>query len=222
MGRDTVKPVTVSNGKNGSVTTHPAYAQISASRVTGDVNLYDSDFTHHHFMAITIKRSELHRNLNRDWHFDGQELIEVALSESQWATFISSPNHGGTPCTLEYFNGKHVERLPRPDATTEQFSAEIKEDLKDCVDAIEKTLQEIGELGLSKVKADKLSASLEKAKSFLTSGAPFIASQFNKQMERSVEKAKQEVHGYITNAALRAGIDYSTKESEQPSIEREV
>ena len=60
----------------------------------GSTNLYDSDFRHNHYMTITIRASELHRDLNRDWHFGRNELIEVALTESQWATFVSAPNMG--------------------------------------------------------------------------------------------------------------------------------
>lgn len=49
--------------------THPAFAQIGASRVSGSVNLYGSEFNHQHFITISIHRSELNRSLSRDWPF---------------------------------------------------------------------------------------------------------------------------------------------------------
>jgi hypothetical protein len=81
-------------GMDEMTTTHPAFGQIGASRVSGHIQLYDSDFHHNAYMTISIRRSELHRSLNRDWHYGRDELIEVALSEAQWATFVSAPNIG--------------------------------------------------------------------------------------------------------------------------------
>ena len=82
-----------------TVYSHPAYAQIRASRVSGSTNLYASDFNHSHFMTVTISKSEHHRHLSNDWYHEKGQLIEIAMSESQWAHFISSANVGsGSQC----------------------------------------------------------------------------------------------------------------------------
>ena len=94
---------------------HPAFAQIAAHRFTCTpaMPLYGSDFGHHHAVSITIRRSQLNRNLSHDWHFGREELIEVHLSEAQWASFVSSMNSGdGVPCTINHLERKRVPRFP--------------------------------------------------------------------------------------------------------------
>lgn len=191
-----------------TVTTHPAFAQIGASRVQGSTALYDSDFNHNHYMTITIRRSELHRGLNYDRHYGREELISVALSESQWATFVSAPNQGfGVPCTLEHVGCERVPGLPRPKSRADQFGAEIRKDLEDAVRLADKALAELAATGLSKTKQETVAASLRALRMNLSSNLPFVAAQFDRHMEDTVEKAKQEVHGYITNAVMRAGLE---------------
>lgn len=67
MARERLAPTeTTEKGPGGSMTTilrHPAYGSISVSHVTGNANLYGSDFAHQHYVTITISRSELRRDL---------------------------------------------------------------------------------------------------------------------------------------------------------------
>ena len=128
------KTVKGASGDPRTVTTHPAFAQIAASRVSGHTALYDSDFRHNAYMTIKIRTSELHRNLHHDWHFDREEIIEVALSEVQWATFVSAPNMGsGVPCTLQRLNGKQIPQLPDPESRADQFNAEMRNHINQCL-----------------------------------------------------------------------------------------
>ena len=207
--------------KDDTVTTHPAFAQIGASRVQGSTALYDSDFNHNHYMTITIRRSELHRGLNYDRHHGREELISVALSESQWATFVSAPNQGfGVPCTLEHIGCERVPGLPRPQSRADQFGAEIRKDLEEAVRLADAALADLAATGLSKTKQEAVAASLRTLRMNLESNLPFVATQFDEHMEKTVEKAKQEVHGYITNAVQRAGLN--TLASSRPFLNIET
>jgi hypothetical protein len=49
------EPVVTKGDRDETVTTHPAYAQIGVSRVTGQASLYGSDFKHHNFMTISAR-----------------------------------------------------------------------------------------------------------------------------------------------------------------------
>jgi hypothetical protein len=208
------EPVTkpVDSPVSEAVTTHPAFAQIAASRVQGRANLYDSDFRHQNYMTITIRGSVLHRGLNRDWHSGEDEMIEVALSESQWATFVSSPNMGtGVPCTLQRLQGKFVPGLPDPASRVDQFASELQADLAETVDLMDKALIELQELGLSKSKQERVATALNAARRQLKSNIPFVAKQFSEHMEDTVERAKQEVHGFMTSTISRAGLTALTE-----------
>src|SRR3546814_14202860 len=73
---------------HGSRIDHPAFAQIAASRVrcAGGEILYGSDFPHQNFVSIRICRSSLNRDLSNDWHYGKDQMMEVNMSEAQWAT----------------------------------------------------------------------------------------------------------------------------------------
>jgi hypothetical protein len=209
MPRVVEEPVTKDSNSSvsDSVTTHPAYAQIRASRVSGSTSLYDSDFRHQHYMTITISRSELHRGLNRDMHFSNEDLIEIALSEAQWATFVSSPNVGmGVPCTLERLDGKPIPGLPDPQSRVDQFSEEVRVDLEQTIGLMDKALKELQGVGLSKTKYNLVAEAINSARRNLNSNLPFVADQFSEHMENVFEAAKQEIHGYMTNVIQRAGM----------------
>lgn len=188
-------------------TRHPAFGQIGASRVSGSSNLYASDFRHNAYMTITIRRSELKRSLSNDWHFGRGELIAIAMTEAQWATFVSSPNVGsGVPCTLEHVAGEVVPGLPSAPQRTEQFGKEVRAKSAEAIKALDDALVAVDDLGLSKAKADSIRGRLQTAKAQLTSSIPFVAEQFDEHMEGTVERAKAEVHGYMTGVLMRAGV----------------
>lgn len=78
---------------------HPAYAMIGAARVTtmtagGGARLFGSDFRHQAYVTVTIRTASLSRTAQAEYIHGETELIEVALSEAQWATFVSSMNVG--------------------------------------------------------------------------------------------------------------------------------
>lgn len=91
-------------GDDETVENHPAFAQIVAHRVssTPGAVLFDSELQHGHYVTIQISEATRRRGLNRDWIYGGKRIIEVAMSEAQWASFVSSMNTSGVPCTLEW------------------------------------------------------------------------------------------------------------------------
>jgi hypothetical protein len=219
--RKVEEPVTIEEHgpTHDSVTTHPAFAQIGASRVSGDAHLYDSDFTHQHYMTITIRRSQLHRGLSRDWHFGRGELIQVALSEAQWATFVSSPNQGsGVPCTLTHLIGESIPELPKPQNASHQFKREMHETIME----IQRDLSALAEGmsgALSKTKVDAIRKNIEMQAHRLSNSTGFVAEQFDEHIEKTVEKAKIEISAYATNAIQRAGLEAIAGKSEFLKLE---
>jgi len=208
MSRKIQEPVTSKGSHNETVTRHPAYGQISVARVSGKQMLYGSDFSHNAFMKITISKSELHRNLSRDWHFGTDEIIQVSLSEAQWATFVSSPNvAAGVPCTINHVQYERMPALPAPQNRVDQFQDEVNERLKDSLEEIARVEQEIDAMALPKTKAEKLKGSLRFLRQKLRDDLPFVAECFSAHMEETVEKAKTEMHGYIAGTLQRAGLE---------------
>lgn len=209
MMRPIETPVTVEtpDGVHDSKTTHPAFAQISANRITGHTNLYDSEFNHSGFIAVRIRRSELHRGLHRDSHYATDELIEVNLSESQWATFVSKMNHGdGTPCTIDSINNKWVPGLPDPVPEKDKYVFEVEKTLAGVTEQLEALREKVGSVGLSGKKQAELQSYVHQCLMACGSSMDFAVSSFAEHVEATVEKAKQEVHGYVNGHIHRAGL----------------
>lgn len=196
------------NDDRGTKATHPAFGQIAAHRVQGGHrSLYGSDFAHHATMVITISRSELNRDLSRDWHYAREELIEVELSEAQWATFVSAPNVGsGPPCTIRHIGMERVPLLPDPADRGDQFRGEFKETLEDGLDSLKAILARLDEMGLPKGKASEIAQAIKASIRELSANLPFVEKQFGEHVEDTVERAKQEIHGYMQGVIHRAGV----------------
>lgn len=201
-------------GNGGSLETtvnHPAFGQISVSRRHAGgrgVNLYDSDFGHSDFVTIEIKRSQLRRGLSQDWHYPYEELIHLDMSESQWATFVSSFNSGsGVPCTLTWLPEEgRIPGIPSFDRP-EVFKKEMNATMAKAVSEIDSLVASIKESGLSQKKQGELLSKAAIARQELTSNMGFVERQFSEHVENTVERGKQEIHGYINSAISRAGIE---------------
>lgn len=190
-----------------SIERHPAYAHISASRVSGSKLLFGSDFSHQHYVTIRVSACELHRNLANDWHHSGERLIEVALSEAQWATFVSAMNGMGTPCTLEWQQGPGpIPQISRKTDRRAQFRGEVAKRMAEADERLEALEQQIQSLKLSQKQRDDLAGKVESARAAYRAGVPFITDQFDEHMENTVEHAKVEVNAYAMNLLQRAGL----------------
>jgi hypothetical protein len=94
---------------------HPSYGQLQITRVSSSnrVPLYGTSNQCRETIRITITKSELCRELNRNWNFATDPLIEIELSPAQFAEAITSLNVGsGVPVTLK--------RIPRGSKLTDE------------------------------------------------------------------------------------------------------
>lgn len=188
---------------------HPAYAQAHASRVTGHTTLYGSDFTHSHYITLSISYSEEHRSLSRSWHFPRGEIIEVSMSESQWATLVSSLNHGsGVPVTISRYHGKGVPGIEQP-KKVELFAGEVAMELNQLMGSIQraKDLFEDDANKMSAAVRERMKRLLWELEAAMQSGLPFVTKQFSEHMENTVEAAKAEVHAYAQATLSGLGIE---------------
>lgn len=213
MGRPVQEPTVTHDslvGTKEECVTHPAFGQISVSRCQGgNTTLYGSDFVHNNYITVTITGSELHRRLNRDWHFNKGQIIQIAMSEAQWATFVSSFNMGsGTPCTIEWTKEDGlVPAIPNPTDRHEQFQREDDTKLQGVMETLKQLDDAIAASGLSGKKAEALRCYVFRAQQNLGVNLDFVSKSFSEHMEKVSEAAKVEVHGYINNVLHRAGLD---------------
>lgn len=220
MSKVKTEPTVEPTGRDGTKTSHPAFAMIGAHRASvgggGDsgIHLYGSDFKHRAIVTIRIHESEMHRAVSHDWPFARGVIAEVTLSEAQWATFVSSLNCGdGVPCTLNFAADRgEVPGIAPPKPRIEQASGEIIETMRDAVNILDEVLAELKDKG----RANDLKGRLAMARQEIVSNLPFVAKSFDQHMEGTVEKAKSEVHGYMTGALMRAGLTHLTAPDKLP------
>jgi hypothetical protein len=206
--RPVVEPQETNPRPGERVYKHPAFAQIVANRVQGQTTLYGSDFIHHNFVAIEISVSDLHRDLSRDWHLSGRTLIRVAVSESHWATFVSAMNiGGGVPCTLQRLQGEMIPDIPERTQDS-AFKNEIRGSVANSVAKLKALKSRIQDMvgGLPKAKQAVLIADIDRAIQDIEQNLPFVADSFDEHVEHKLENAKHELHGYMTDTFMRAGI----------------
>lgn len=209
MAREIQEPIVTedSSPMGGTREDHPAYGQIAASRVSGHAYLYGSDFAHQHYMTVRISRSQLHRSLSRDWPFGREEVIEVALSEAQWAQFVSTPNSGsGAQCTIEHINRVGIPGIPAPKSRQTQINHEANETLQSALKSLETLRAEIEAIKVSEKQRKALLWQLELTERGFGSSLKFTADQFAEHIEDVTEHAKIEVNAYVQNAVMRAGL----------------
>ena len=207
------QPVTVPDpherSEKSTITTHPAFAQITAHRFqSGKSVLYGSDFVHDSGIEIRIASSEVKRSLSRDWyHMATQSYVSVILSEAQWATFVSTLNHGsGTPCTLETLNGEVIPGIPEAPQRKEQFQNELGKTLKTAQDFLSQLGKEIDAAAVSLKVRNGLKSTLHMAQMNLEANLKFVADQFNTHIETQIEHAKVEIEAHMQGAIQCAGL----------------
>lgn len=201
-------PTEIADGDR-TVLRHPAFGQITVNRISGCRTLYGSDFEHNGFVRVAIYPSELHRHLSYDAPYHSlKPLIEVDMSEAQWGSFVSSFGVGmGTQCTLNVVGDERKPGFPLQERARLHFGEgdevvrRALEDLKSLRAKVEAGVQ-----GLSKSRQADMLRDVDHAIGRLGGTLPFVAQSFAQEMEKVVEKAKVEVHAYVTRTVVEAGL----------------
>lgn len=191
---------------------HPAFGMISASRMSvgGGAVLFDSDIKHGHTVRITVQRASRKRDLNHDWiHGGGPDLIEVEMSEAQWASFVSSMNTSGVPCTIRATETDHnvpgLEYAPRLATSMQEVkgaAAKTFGEIRAARDAYEQALADKAPAKERNEKLRTLHYAIENAGSNLT----FAARTLVEHTENVVQKARADVEAMVAAEAHRLGL----------------
>lgn len=214
-----VKPTEVVEGgtTGGTRRSHPAFAVMKASRFNGgEGTMYGSPLRHSGGISVSVELSDEHISFSHSNYWPkhqvdgGPTIVEVRMSEAQWAAFISTLNVGsGVPVTLEYARTGPLERMPyivetsfeqkRADdirAKTEEQNAQMRAALA--------RFDELLEGGTIK-KSDlrELRQMLVQCGDHLASNTGFAARMLTEHQEKLVESAKAEVSAMVTRMAMQ-------------------
>lgn len=222
MKREIVAPTCkLEDGPGGGKTEryeHDAFGVISMGVVHGgNSNLFGSDLKHNDKIRITISRAVLVRDLANDWIHDRNMLIEIELSQSQFAQFITSPNRGvGVPCTLRSTAPKDagIEWMPeiKPvESKMEMFRREIKEMAQTRLERMRYAIRRLGNAiegeRLSKKDLREIHRDLSLNADHLPGTLSFVVEQAEEALEKAQAAAKADIEAYVDQTARRLGLE---------------
>lgn len=188
---------------------HPAWILVGASRVsaTPGAVLFDSDILHQHYVIVRIRRATRKRNLNHDWiHADGRHsIVEIAMSEAQWASFVSTMNVGdGVPATLKWDATRDDPRVPAPpyqprlQVSMEEVHNAALEAQKDVLEAFAayKEKKTVDNLRTLQARIDNLAPNID-----------FAAQSLAKHAENVVTRARADIEAFVVTKAQQLGLE---------------
>lgn len=189
--------------------THPAWGMIGASRVQSGPPgkaLFDSDIQHQHYVMVRLSRVERRRNLHRDHHFAPRrgEVVEITMSQAQWASFVSSMNvGGGVPCTIERIAGERM-----PEVEYEPRLVETMDEVRTAGDEAIAKIEKAFEVYREKKSAANL-RSLEAAIKNLPSNLHFAAESLSEHAENVVQRARADIEAMVAAKAEQLSLEAS-------------
>jgi hypothetical protein len=209
MPQEEEHPVEIEESRGQVKITHPAYAMISASRFNGgESRFFGSDLKHREGVSIRIKTAYAERSLSHDWYYEKEPLIEIKMSEAQWAKFVSSMNAGATPATLTLRRTGDVEYVPQilePTATKKEIhEEELKRTAEKYVRNIQSRIEELETLissksgAVSKKELQRIVSNMKIETKNLPENMGYAVKCFSEMTEKLAEYAKIELDSYLT------------------------
>lgn len=184
--------------------THPAWGLIGANRVssTPGAPLFDSDLLHGHYVMVRIQHAQRKRSLARDWLFGRKHIVEIAMSEAQWASFVSTMNVGdGVPCTIESIGKERV-----PEVSHEPRLAVSMDEVEGAAAKAMEAIQE----KFAAYQKNKTAANLRSLGITIGNATPnitFAASSLTEHAENVVQRARADIEAMVVAKAEQLGIE---------------
>jgi hypothetical protein len=197
----------------GDKQTHESYGMAGFFRTTGgNTNLFGSSIKHNHTIRFRIKTASKERGLNMDWYYGDKELIEIEMSQNQFAELITSMNMGdGVPVTIRRLNGKGVEDCPEENKR-QLFEKEFDQKMRGLKNRLSKLTTDAKQIlnekkSLTKADRETILNQIAMLEQEIGSNTPFVLSMFNEQMDKTVTEAKGEVEAFVQNKITSLGIE---------------
>jgi len=191
---------------------HPSWGLVQVSHVSvggGGVPMFDSTLTHSTLVTLKITRANREWNLHQRWIHPTTHIVKVAMTSTQWAQMLSTPNNGvGTPCTIEWVAGEgRVEPCP-PDTTQDSFQGDVGAAMTDALGTLRTFAREAKTLkaSSSQKKVAEVVALAETVERELLANMPFIQEQYQRMMQAEIARAKAEFEAYVQASLHERGL----------------
>lgn len=196
--------------------THPAYGIVRVTHPTGgEMKLFGSDMKHNNRICLTFYKAVEDRSLSNSWLHEKEVLMEVELSETQWASLVSSNMGSPTPITYRHYRDGNLVNVPligQQKTEREKFSKEYQDTIKTHMERGQAALTKLMELKekgkAGKKDIDDLISIMQQSLGRFVSDTTFSAKCFEEVMEKTVTHAQVEIENSISNLAKRIGAEH--------------
>jgi ElaB/YqjD/DUF883 family membrane-anchored ribosome-binding protein len=211
-------PEPTKKDQHGDTYEHPSFGTIKASRFSGGGRrpMFGSKILHdgNGRVAIEITGASYTRNLHNDWIHPRQGIIEIQMTESQFARFITSPNQQAVPCTIvrRWDDGRYVSVEDPPFfEIIDQFSVELESKMEkvkaDSVEMLKKLDEMLKGKTVSTTELSEIRSKVMTVLGYLPGSLDFMKDQFEEAMADTVEEAKLEIETHINRTLTHLGIE---------------
>ncbi len=194
---------------------HPAYGILQIGKFQGGSNtFFGSSIKHNGGISLKIYPASITRRHSDDWYhaYHSKPYIDVEMSYTQFAEAITSGmSTEGTPCTIRAIDG---EVMPKVDFVNKrlQFENEMKGKMVKLSDRLDKLTEEAEEIlnaGKAPNKGERqfILNAIEGLRTEIKSNVPFVLTQFNEQMDKTVKEAKGEIEGFYDQKIHSLGLE---------------
>jgi hypothetical protein len=186
--------------------THESWLLISAGNISSSMpgkHLFDSEIAHAHFVNVRIYRCSRRRELNRDYKYQTNLLLEMSMSAAQWGAFVSSFGRGsGVPATLEFLVGEGTipeapveNRLGESQREVKEAGTEALRSVTESYERVMDAFENGGKRALREALRD-LGIRLENA----PKNMEFAAESLTEHVENVTTKARADIEAMVLNA----------------------
>lgn len=187
---------------------HDSFGKLSFSRCScgSAIPLFGSSIKHRDIIMMRVHGARISRELNTDYFFDDNLILELEMSQTQFADAITNMNSTGVPVTLRYTDGKgKIEDCPYIDKR-QQFEKEFSEcqsENKEQYKEFEEFMKEMcDKKNIGKGDREEILKRINILGGKLFSNEVFVYKQFNEQMDKTTSEAKGEIEAFMQNKLL--------------------
>lgn len=199
---------------------HPSFGMIGAYRAQVSppgAALFDSDIQHRNIVTVRISTASRKRDLHHDHIMADREIIEIEMSEAQWASFVSSMNTSGVPCTIAFRQGEgRIEGVP--------FAPRLEESMRETRRAAATAFGEITE-AFADYEAKPTKDNLRMLRARISNAVPnvdFAGKSLAEHAENVVQKARADIEAIVAHKAAQLGIESPRAKPEIEAPDDEV
>lgn len=195
---------------------HPAFGVAVFSRWQGTSHrLFGSALRVNSGISLHIKQARTGWDLSREWIHGGKEIVEIHMTETQFAQLLTTMNMGdGVPVTIAYVRDVGLIRMPEtayesePERIQKDFKNQQKE-MANKLDAMTAGIKAIlAKPSIGKKDREDIQSLVDAFSNHARHTLPFLISQLQEAAEKVVTQAKTELTAFADRTLKAAGLEH--------------